>query len=368
LSHHIWQKTLDQLRLQMTRATFDTWLQGTGVVSTEADHYQIAVKNEMAQEWLDKRLHETVQRTLKNFAGEAATVEFVVAAEPLLSLCPPCPPCPPQDAPFQYALPQDSSALAQVDYQQLWNSTGFIKLDHYANTFWRRYLGRAFELWLYLQSHPMSREYLEQGWTPSRKYRFREMAQALKASPNSVKGAEENCYYLRLAAELDQPLTTCCGRFHEVRWEPNSERSRCMHWRTGWLEMLFAEGLVAVEEVKSPHKPRAHVLKLQAWRILPLLTPFQVSRLSEGEQERHDRWLEKYGHLATPPVTLRCWEAETARSLVPLLTEPPYKRGRTNFDIYQPNTLKAHYSLCVHEDTIEQNPEGFCIHEDANGV
>jgi hypothetical protein len=114
LSHHIWQKTLDQLRLQMTRATFDTWLQGTVVVSNVADHYQIAVKNEMAQEWLDKRLHETVQRTLKNFAGEAATVEFVVAAEPLLSLCPPCPPCPPQVAPFQHALPQDSSALAQV--------------------------------------------------------------------------------------------------------------------------------------------------------------------------------------------------------------------------------------------------------------
>lgn len=359
MAHDIWHKTLAQLKLQMTRATFEAWLQGTVLLEYTDGVYRIAVKNKMAQDWLEHRLLDQVQRTLANIAGEAVTVEFVVAQCPTPLVTP---------APFAAPLlaPPSASPLAAVDYQQLWNSTGFIKLDHYANIFWRRYLGRAFDLWLYLQAKPMSREYLQQGWTPSRKFRFREVAQSLKASPNSVKGAAENCYYLRLAADLGRPLAACCNRFAEAHWQPQDTAPRCLHWRTGWLEVLFAEKLLAVAEVKAADKPRSHLLQLQVWRILPILTPFQVSRLSESEQERHDRWLEQYGHLAQPPLTLTTWEAEPARTLVPLLTEPPYERGRTNFDIYQPNTLNT--PDCIHEDAMAQEPEDFCIHEDANTV
>jgi len=350
----IWPQALEQLQRQMTRATFEQWLQHTRLLDHADGVYRIAVQSEQAQEWLQHRLRETVERTLANLVGEPVSVEFVVAAAPVATPPDPTPAAGPPTG-------DDPSLLSQIDYQQLWNSTGFIKLDHYANIFWRRYLGRAFDLWLYLQSKPMSRHHLAQGWTPSKKFRFRELARALKASVNSIKGAEENCYYLRLAADLGQPFSDCCGRFQEVRWEPalrqaQDEAPRCMHWRTGWLEILFAEKLLAVEEIKSPDKPRSHSLKLQVWRILPLLTPWQVGHLSEVEQERHDRWVERYGHLAQPPVSLEAWEAETAPTLVPLMTSPPYDLGRTNFDVYQPNTLKASY--CIHEDAIGPGSNG----------
>ena len=338
-----WEDVLALLRQQMTQATFDNCLRDTHPLGQQngpstrfaSGHstLRVAVRNELAKEWLDNRLRETVQRTLASVVGEAVPLEFVVVA--------------PAQAPLvDGPLPRDSapepppwagSPLAHLDYPHLWNNTGFAKIHHYHNIFWRRYLGRAFELWLYLQARPLTKADLAFGWTPARKFRFRELARALRAGVNSVRGAEENCYYLRTTVEIGQPLASCCGRFAEAQWQAGPP-PRCMHWRTGWLEILYKEGLLAVEEVKASGKsPRSHSLQVQVWRVLPLLTSWQVSRLSEPEQEQHERWLEKYGHLAG--VTPDSWEAETAHSLVRSMTQPDYEAGRTLHGTYEPNTL-----------------------------
>jgi len=343
-----WEDALALLRRQMTQATFDSWLRGTYPLGQQngpstrlaSGHspLRIAVRNELAKEWLDNRLRETVQRAVSTVLGQPVTLAFEVVAT--------SPPAPPLDQaedppPAEPPTALSASPLSRLDYPQLWNDTGFAKVHHYHNIFWRRYLGRAFELWLYLQSRPLTKADLAVGWTPARKFRFRELARALRAGVNSVRGAEENCYFLRTTIEVGQPLRTCCSRFAEAKWQaaPAGEPPRCMHWRTGWLEILYQEGLLAVEEIKAGSRARArsHSLRLQVWRVLPLLTPAQVSRFSEQEQEQHERWLEKYGHLAG--VTLDRWEAEPARSLVRSMTQPDYATGRTLHEAYEPNTL-----------------------------
>lgn len=72
----VWQTALGELQLEMTRATFETWVKPTCLLSVNGT-WQIGVKNAYAKEWLDKRLMSTIRRVMTGIVGESVTVEFV---------------------------------------------------------------------------------------------------------------------------------------------------------------------------------------------------------------------------------------------------------------------------------------------------
>ena len=74
----VWQTTLSQLQLQMTRATFDTWVKDTHIVDHENDCLVIGTKNVFAKDWLENRLSNTISRTVANVLGRSVVIEFVV--------------------------------------------------------------------------------------------------------------------------------------------------------------------------------------------------------------------------------------------------------------------------------------------------
>lgn len=76
----LWQVTLEELRLQMTKATFNQWLLGSAVVpgASTSLSLTVAVRNRYAQEWLTHRLHNVIVRTLGAVAGYRVQVHFVV--------------------------------------------------------------------------------------------------------------------------------------------------------------------------------------------------------------------------------------------------------------------------------------------------
>jgi hypothetical protein len=77
-----WSAALQELSLQMTRATFDTLLKGARLVSRSGNEYVIGVQNQSAKEWLENRLGETVARTLAAMVGaEPTELHFVAFAE-----------------------------------------------------------------------------------------------------------------------------------------------------------------------------------------------------------------------------------------------------------------------------------------------
>jgi len=76
-----WRQVLDTLRLQLTTATFETWLRHTTVVSSDDGTYVIAVQNQNAQEWLDARLRPMIERALAGFIGHDAHIRFVLDRE-----------------------------------------------------------------------------------------------------------------------------------------------------------------------------------------------------------------------------------------------------------------------------------------------
>jgi len=74
----IWQAALRELQLQMTKATFDTWLKNTRGISHEDGIFVIGVPNALARDWLENRLLTTVERTLVGIIGHPVEVEFAV--------------------------------------------------------------------------------------------------------------------------------------------------------------------------------------------------------------------------------------------------------------------------------------------------
>jgi hypothetical protein len=77
-TQRIWYAALGELQLQMTQATFDTWLRDSMVVAREDGVFVIGVKNGYCKDWLENRLYTTIQRTLTRLAGEPCEVRFVV--------------------------------------------------------------------------------------------------------------------------------------------------------------------------------------------------------------------------------------------------------------------------------------------------
>jgi len=73
----IWQAALGELRLQITKATFDTWVRNTRLVSCQDDVFVIGAQNEFARDWLENRLLITVKRTLVGIVGHPVEVRFV---------------------------------------------------------------------------------------------------------------------------------------------------------------------------------------------------------------------------------------------------------------------------------------------------
>ena len=73
-----WKAALGELELQMTRATFNTWLKDAQLLSANKESYIIGVRNDYARDWLSNRLNDTIHRTLSTVTGEQVQIEYVV--------------------------------------------------------------------------------------------------------------------------------------------------------------------------------------------------------------------------------------------------------------------------------------------------
>ncbi|MCP4358597.1 MAG: hypothetical protein GY796_11320, partial [Chloroflexi bacterium] len=136
---------LGQLQLQMTRATFETWLKDTYVGEAQNGTWKIAVKNSFAKDWLENRLFNTVIRTLKNCSGQDdITLEFFVSENgtqppdiPLTEVDPAA--CLPTDL----ACPDYSQFVPHI--KDINRKTGYIALDKYYVTYCEPYLTRRWK-------------------------------------------------------------------------------------------------------------------------------------------------------------------------------------------------------------------------------
>ena len=76
--HQAWQSLISQLQLEMSKATFDTWVKSSELIKYENQTFTIGVQNAYARDWLDSRLSSTVNRILTGMMNETVSVEFIV--------------------------------------------------------------------------------------------------------------------------------------------------------------------------------------------------------------------------------------------------------------------------------------------------
>jgi len=72
----VWARVLEELRMQMTRATFDTWLGGSQIGCVDDGVMTVLVRDEYAVEWLRARWGTPIQRTLTGIVGQPVNVRF----------------------------------------------------------------------------------------------------------------------------------------------------------------------------------------------------------------------------------------------------------------------------------------------------
>ncbi len=79
-AEHAWQAVLGQLQLEMSKASFDTWVSSAEFLNYDEDSqsFEIGVKNAYARDWLEDRLSATIGRLLTGMMGNPVTTSFKV--------------------------------------------------------------------------------------------------------------------------------------------------------------------------------------------------------------------------------------------------------------------------------------------------
>lgn len=77
----IWQATLQELQLQMTKATFDTWVKNTRAISYKDGVFIVGAPDAFTKDWLENRLLTTVERIMVGIVGRPVEVQFIVEPE-----------------------------------------------------------------------------------------------------------------------------------------------------------------------------------------------------------------------------------------------------------------------------------------------
>jgi len=74
----IWETALEQLQQKVTGANYQTWLQNTVGLSYQKNYFTVGVPNNLANEWLGKRLHSLIRQILTGITGQDLEVNFQV--------------------------------------------------------------------------------------------------------------------------------------------------------------------------------------------------------------------------------------------------------------------------------------------------
>lgn len=73
-----WEAVLEQLKQEMHRAPFDTWVKDTNAVRYHQETIFVSARNGYTRDWLESRVQTTVERALIGVLGRPVAVKFIV--------------------------------------------------------------------------------------------------------------------------------------------------------------------------------------------------------------------------------------------------------------------------------------------------
>ncbi|MBI2052679.1 MAG: chromosomal replication initiator protein DnaA, partial [Candidatus Ryanbacteria bacterium] len=79
MSHEeLWQSTLGEIEFEVSRANFATWFKDTSIQKVEDGVVTVAVPNAFAKEWLEKKFHKQIIKSLRSRAPDVRNAIYVV--------------------------------------------------------------------------------------------------------------------------------------------------------------------------------------------------------------------------------------------------------------------------------------------------
>jgi chromosomal replication initiator protein len=75
----IWAAVQDELRFQLAKPSYETWLKNTTLISADGHRFQVGVPSKLAKDWLEDRFSGLIRETLQAVTGTEVEIDFVVS-------------------------------------------------------------------------------------------------------------------------------------------------------------------------------------------------------------------------------------------------------------------------------------------------
>jgi chromosomal replication initiator protein len=79
----LWEKTLAEIELSVSKANFITWFQNTSIIEQNNDIIFLSVPNTFIKEWLCSKYHKFILKTIRTFCPDIRNVEYIISSQPL---------------------------------------------------------------------------------------------------------------------------------------------------------------------------------------------------------------------------------------------------------------------------------------------
>lgn len=77
----LWQATLGELEILLSKANFTTWFKNTTISSYDDDRITLSVPNIFTKEWLEKKYHQAILKAIRNVTENSGIKEIIYKVE-----------------------------------------------------------------------------------------------------------------------------------------------------------------------------------------------------------------------------------------------------------------------------------------------
>lgn len=74
----LWQQTLGEMEVQLTRANYLTWLKNSRLLNHKEGVFLVGLPNNFAKEWVETKYHKSLLGIIRNFHADAKKLDFIV--------------------------------------------------------------------------------------------------------------------------------------------------------------------------------------------------------------------------------------------------------------------------------------------------
>src|SRR3989338_10331538 len=74
----LWQAALVKIELTLSRPSFLTWFQETGISHIEGNIATVFVPNGFAKEWLQNKYHKTILHAIREVSSDVREVSYII--------------------------------------------------------------------------------------------------------------------------------------------------------------------------------------------------------------------------------------------------------------------------------------------------